>query len=1083
MKNFPNTRSAIESQSIIGGVTPTLHAEWNLNRYIASPTLEVNDSLPQTDDAEDLRDDSEQIAKKFPIESVVKMHRGNKSAYVIAGTKYRSVPTYENQEARSDVSWQDDTTWLWYSQRAEYKYWVSSLRAESDGSLPYNVGRILFTWPGAKPMNKLHINFQPDHAFPTSWSIYVDVTGNQTWQLIANNPTVPASGKFNLYRTTTGSPTSAGTWGSTETRLTSTADNHINCFGVRILINSVDISRGRPGIIEISPKLEADLSEYYISYDATEELSDQDFINPMGSSSANTGSVKLSNSSGIFNEQDSNGLLYNMMDEEVRFRGYWDFQGEKVPMFNMLSDSWDVTDFDSAEVSLVDDARKLQNIKCKDMIVKNVNSGVGLHMLFASLGLEQFNLNEVTAKQTPSLEFFYSKKEQKVWELITDVCKGLQMSAVFDSSGVLQVFSKERTFNTGASIDWSFTSETGGGRVPDLISAKRSENSRFNKVTVKFNSTDNFALSKHNQNGPGRRNQKFWGAPDPWIIGAASVVRNITSGDNYFMIDPNKPEALPRYSGKVHIQGINNTVEYEGKGFYCRFAAPGNKYIRVNKPSEYGAALERNDGQAPKFTGKIFLKDGATFNRDFSTKDYEIRQNWDIIEFQENSSDGIRKISKVQNAPKNGVMAVKPDYKGSRRLNITKKGKNWIKYDRVGMKFRVNSPDAKAGIVVWPQGPGGGAGYYFVVNPMTNKQIKSIIKAGGSENNAISAPPPVIKGFKVKPNGHYVDMEFDTSDDWNRVPPLRTDRWAYIEVQPRDLGNNRTAFDVFINGVVCKRYFDSSEKLTKNHKAGMTFMGDGNIGVDKFYVVTHPDTGVVKSNDNHVSRRNLWINRKHSSAEEEFNKYLRSLEKEKKTKVFESDFSGRYYAIARERITEKVRFEEPALTSHLTMTNSGVDLVDYEHSAFGARFVLMNRTEDVQLLQGSKKTKYVSSNRDQALYINGASFRRGQDQEVEHKKDSLIDRIGELPIEFESEWIQDIDTANDLAEWIMDRFGENAEVYELEVVGNPLLEVGDVVSVEWPEKGMSNSTKWCLSSVKNSWSDGPTTSVTIRKII
>jgi hypothetical protein len=267
----------------------------------------------------------------------------------------------------------------------------------------------------------------------------------------------------------------------------------------------------------------------------------------------------------------------------------------------------------------------------------------------------------------------------------------------------------------------------------------------------------------------------------------------------------------------------------------------------------------------------------------------------------------------------------------------------------------------------------------------------------------------------------------------------------------------------------------------------MMFRGVGVTLVDKFYVVNYPQDEIRSKNDDSggkiVRRKDLWTDRKHSPGDKMFEKYLKSLDKIKKTQLFENDFSGRYHGIAREKFTEKVRFDQPALEAHLVITNNAVHIVDFTPSSFGARMTLVNKSEKNQVLKGEIETKVTSAPRMQSAYIRGRSFRKAEQQEVEYKKNSLIDRLGPLPIEFESDWIQDQDTAADIAKWVQDRFGDNSEIYSVEVFGNPLLEIADVVTIEWPEKGLEGTDKWCVSRIEQSWNNGLSTTVTVRRII
>lgn len=1080
MKNFPDVKSEIETNRIIE-VGTDVYAEWNINKYVDSAEIVVNDSIPPSND--DAATDSLMISRRFPIKSVVSSGRGNLSGYVIDGTSYKTVPRYLTQTARSEAEWKNDTTWLWYGQ-SEYEYWVSSLQADNSGTLPFNTGRIVYTWTEKRPCNKILMQFQKHHAFPGNWKIYLDLSGEGNWTLISTNPVVPTSGIFSIYRQTLLADNLPGTWSATKNLWTEEFQNHCSIYGIKIEIDTVDIPRGRPGIIELSPRFEAKMTDYTISWDATEEAGDQDSISPIGTPSSNTGSVKFSNSSDIFNEANEDSILYGMLDENVEIRGAVTINTDEVPTFNMISDAWNVEGFDQASVPLVDKSKVLQGFRCNDFLASKVSVGSALHMLFASLGLPQFDLIETVSKETPSMERFFTRKEQTVWEAIQEICRGLQLTATFDSSGKLKIFSREASFKKNAAADYRFTSEETTDRVGDLFSASRDENARFNKVIVRYSPINDMSLS-------GSRDQQFWRGPEEWAIGAAQIVRTINAGDNFFMIDPNKSEGLPRYSGKFVIEDYNRTYEFEGKLYHCKNSTT-DRYVNVRKESDYSLAIERNNGEAPRFTGKVFLKDGQTFERTFYSKGFGFREDWSIMEYQDESIDGIKLKDGAKHSPVDSAIKVSTSYQGKKRLCIFKNQKTWDKYDRVGMKFKVKDRASRTGIVVWPQGKDGASGYYFVVDPMTQNEISRQIKAGDEERDIVSAPAPEIHGFIINGNGKKITLDFDNSRDYKTIPPLRVDRWSYIEVAIYRISSG-FEFDVYIDGEYCKTFRDDSLVLNRNEHAGMVFMGVGTALIDKFYVVKYPDSAVLergkdseKNSGKIVRRKDLWEDRKSSGGDESFKKYLKALNKRKKTKLTMFTFNGRYYGIAREKIVEKIRYEEGvnSVDSDLYVSNNSVKVLDIEHSTFGSEITLLNESEKTQILSGETETRTVNARRGQAVWLSGKGFYIGETREVEEKDENSIDKIGLMPIEFESRWIQDYDSARDLVKWVRDGFGKNSEMYTLEVFGNPLIEVGDVVEVVWPEKGLEAGPKWAVASVATTWSGGlEASSVKVRKIM
>jgi len=500
----------------------------------------------------------------------------------------------------------------------------------------------------------------------------------------------------------------------------------------------------------------------------------------------------------------------------------------------------------------------------------------------------------------------------------------------------------------------------------------------------------------------------------------------------------------------------------------------------------------------------VYLKDkdngdNQVFNKSYGSKAYRFLKEWDVIQFQEGSVDGKVMTNGARHEPVNGALRVETDYAGSRRLVVSKKIRDWNRFDRVGVKFKTNTTGSRVGVVLYPQGSSGQAGYYFVVDTFNKEERKqlTVVDSRDGASTDVNQTSPVIHGFYIGPGGNRTNMEFDLAKDFKHQSPTRVGIYNYLEVAVFP-GSKGLEFEVYVNGQYCKTFIDKNNTLTRNQKAGMVFMGDGLSYVTKFYVVNYPK-GTIREKDEENSDRfirgkDLWRDRKASPGDGSFDNYLKSMEKLKKTQVYENDFSGRFYAVAREKLHEKVRFEEDkgGETSRLVVTNGAAAVVSYEPSSYGANFTLINKADKDILLKGAAGTTNGDQDKIESMYITGNSFRRGEDQEVEYKDKELIDRIGELPLEFESPWIQDRATAEDLARWVMKRFGDVSAKYTVACFGNPLLEIGDIVTIRWPEKGFtveksnpssSKVQKFVISSISRRWNDGLETSVTVREII
>jgi hypothetical protein len=83
---------------------------------------------------------------------------------------------------------------------------------------------------------------------------------------------------------------------------------------------------------------------------------------------------------------------------------------------------------------------------------------------------------------------------------------------------------------------------------------------------------------------------------------------------------------------------------------------------------------------------------------------------------------------------------------------------------------------------------------------------------------------------------------------------------------------------------------------------------------------------------------------------------------------------------------------------------------------------------------------------------------------------------------FESAWIQRESDAKSLSEWIKQQWSKKQSVCELEVFSNPLISVGDLVTINYPANGFDGTQKFIVSNINNSFEGGLNTKITARSI-
>jgi hypothetical protein len=86
------------------------------------------------------------------------------------------------------------------------------------------------------------------------------------------------------------------------------------------------------------------------------------------------------------------------------------------------------------------------------------------------------------------------------------------------------------------------------------------------------------------------------------------------------------------------------------------------------------------------------------------------------------------------------------------------------------------------------------------------------------------------------------------------------------------------------------------------------------------------------------------------------------------------------------------------------------------------------------------------------------------------------------PASFESTWIQNEGDAKSLFTWIKDQWSKQQLSISMEVFGNPVLEPGDVITINYPKNNLDGTQKFVITNVDNSFEGGLSTTISARSI-
>ena len=132
-------------------------------------------------------------------------------------------------------------------------------------------------------------------------------------------------------------------------------------------------------------------------------------------------------------------------------------------------------------------------------------------------------------------------------------------------------------------------------------------------------------------------------------------------------------------------------------------------------------------------------------------------------------------------------------------------------------------------------------------------------------------------------------------------------------------------------------------------------------------------------------------------------------------------------------------------------------------------FVINNASSFIPLSVGNEQQFFVLGN-----YVDNGS---------QHEYTEPVNESTPLePATFQSMWIQSEADAKALYGWIKNQWSKQQQSINMEIFGNPAIEVGDIITINYPKNDLDGTKKFLVTNVNTSFDEGVSTNITARSI-
>jgi hypothetical protein len=227
--------------------------------------------------------------------------------------------------------------------------------------------------------------------------------------------------------------------------------------GIRIVVETMYAPNKPFELIELSPRLKVDITDYVLDYEINKNLMATDFGLPVGGLVASTGGVNLSNHDGVFTELNifnsttrTGSIIANILKPQIKFDFYesiLDVNGydKFIPLKTFYSENAAVATSGMQDVSLnLRDAYFiLESNNATSIFLQNSTLTKAVALLLDNIGFSNYVFKNINTANDPVIPFFFVEPDASVAEVLQRLAQATQTAMFFDEYNNFVIMPKE----------------------------------------------------------------------------------------------------------------------------------------------------------------------------------------------------------------------------------------------------------------------------------------------------------------------------------------------------------------------------------------------------------------------------------------------------------------------------------------------------------------------------------------------------------------------------------------------------------------------------------------------------------------
>jgi hypothetical protein len=277
--------------------------------------------------------------------------------------------------------------------------------------------------------------------------------------------------------------------------------------GIRIVVETMSIPNVPLELIEISPRLTANLSDSLLDFDVTKAAADlSGSALPVGQIMAGIGSISLFDGDQSFNPTNEwridpetgnyiGSVVAKYIEKNIKFTFYEvikDVNSDNyyVPIKTLYSETFPQRDAKTGETSipLRDFYFYLESLKAPRILLTETSLSQAVCLLLDAIGFSNYVFKRKEGVSDPVVPYFFIPPEQSVAETLAQLARATQSAMFFDEYNNFVVMTKEYILDESIDRlpDMTLYGSSTNGKLPNIQDVASKERKVYNAGTVNY---------------------------------------------------------------------------------------------------------------------------------------------------------------------------------------------------------------------------------------------------------------------------------------------------------------------------------------------------------------------------------------------------------------------------------------------------------------------------------------------------------------------------------------------------------------------------------------------------------------------